>query len=155
MKLRIKEKITNSLSAIVLLLLVFGINTAIALDANAESRVLKACVTEWKPFSYKVDGQVVGFSIEIYNEIAKRAEFGLSYDMIPYARCKKEFELGNYDVIIDGGPGVPNSLNLNEKKRPVPWVITLWVPDDSDVDSFRGIKQFAGRTIGVTRDYYV
>lgn len=55
---------------------------------------------EWPPYSYykRVNGQptkeVVGLAVDIIGAILKKADVGLSIDLLPWARCQKELVTG-------------------------------------------------------------
>jgi len=130
----------------ILLVLYFSSTTA-----TGNENTIKACFTEWFPYSYVKDGQPTGLSIEIYNEVMKKSGMEITYEMKPWKRCMSEFSDGEYDAIVDGDDDIPNSLNA--KQAPIPWVITFWVHEDSPVKKFLGYYQFDNQIIGYVGGY--
>jgi len=131
----------------------FGISLLILISNNAFGYDLpiKACFTEWYPYSYLKDKQPTGLSIDIYSEIIKRAGLNISYEMKPWARCKLEFSLGKFDALVDGSINIPNSLNV--KQGPISWVIIFWVHEKSSYQKYLGYSQFDNKNIGYVRGY--
>jgi len=140
----VKKTVLIALKACLLIL--FATTSAIGQD-----NTIKACFTEWFPYSYTKDGQPFGFSIDIYTKAVRKSAMEISYEMKPWARCEFEFLSGKFDAIVDGDDSIPNSLNV--RQRAIPWVITLWVQEDSSVQEFSGYSQFDNQDIGYVRGY--
>lgn len=130
---------------------VFFITAFLSIHSIAAPTAIKACFTDWFPYSYLENGQPSGLSIEIYNAVIKRAGLTISYDKKPWKRCKQDFSAGLYDAIVDGGVDIPNSLHAQQ--RPIPWVMLLWVHKSSEVQAFKGYHQFDQKKMGFVRGY--
>jgi len=130
-----------------------GISLAVLISTNAFGYDLpiKACFTEWYPYSYVKDNQPTGLSIDIYSAIIKRAGLTISYEMKPWARCKLEFFRGKFNALVDGNKDIPNSLNV--KQGPISWVLLFWVHEKSPYQKYLGYSQFDNRNIGYVRGY--
>jgi len=130
-----------------------GVSLAVLISTNVFGYDLpiKACFTEWYPYSYVKDNQPTGLSIDIYSAIIKRAGLTISYDMKPWARCQFEFSRGKFDALVDGDIATPNSLNV--KQGPISWVILFWVHENSSYQKYLGYSQFDNKNIGYVRGY--
>ena len=140
-----------SVSGIDMRFLVVSLMITITTTALGQENLIKACFTEWYPYSYLENEQPAGLSIEIYNSIIKRAGLEISYINRPWARCENDFNSGSIDALVDGDIDVPNTLNV--KKRPIPWVILFWVHKESSYRQFSGYSQFDNQGIGYVRGY--
>lgn len=132
-------------------LLIFLLTATLSSFALGDQNTIRACFTEWPPYSYIKNDKVTGFSIEIYNAVIKESGLNISYTVRPWARCLHEFSNGNIDALVDGGTLVPNSLNA--KKRPVLWILLFWVHNDSPLQNHQGYSQFDGKVVGYVRKY--
>ncbi len=112
---------------------------------------ITACYAEWYPYSYQENGQASGFSIEIYKAVAKRSNLDIVFIHKPWERCKIDVTRGDVDALVDGGLSVSNTLNA--KRRPVPWVMVMWVKEKSLYQTFEGYSQFDGKIIMYVRGY--
>jgi len=140
------NKTNLSIYYVYLFVLFFTTNNAIG-----HENTVKACFTEWLPYSYMKDGQPTGLSIEIYEEVIKKSGMEITFDIKPWKRCVAEFSIGKYDAVVDGDDFIPNSLNA--KQPPIPWVITFWVHEDSPVQKFSGYSQFDNQVVGYVGGY--
>ena len=144
------KKITLSIPYVYVYLFVFILFFA-STTAVGHENTIKACFTEWFPYSYLKDGQPTGLSIEIYDEVIKKSGMEITYEMKPWIRCMSEFSVGEYDALVDGDDSVPKSLNASQS--PIPWVVTFWVHEDSSVQNFLGYSQFDNQIIGYVDGY--
>ena len=112
---------------------------------------IKACFTQWYPYSYMKGTQPTGLSIDIYSEAIKRAGLTVSYSQRPWKRCVLEFSEGKYNAVVDGDSHIPNSLNT--KRSPIPWVLLFWVREKSPFQKYTGYSQFDNHRIGYVRGY--
>jgi len=140
------KKITSSIFYVYLFVLIF--TTA---NASEHKNTIKACFTEWLPYSYLKDGQPTGLSIAIYKEVIKKSGMEIIFEIKPWKRCMSKFSAGKYDAVVDGDDSIPNSLNA--KQPPIPWLITFWVHKDSPVQKFSGYSQFDNQVIGYVGGY--
>ena len=116
-----------------------------------QETTIKACFAKWFPFSYMKDGKALGFSIDLYKEAIKKSGMKISFEMKPWKRCVREFSAGKVDALVDGSDSIPNSLNV--RRPPIPWVLSLWIHEDSPAKSFLGYSQFDNTVIGYVRGY--
>lgn len=119
--------------------------------AVAQKQHLTACFSDWYPYSYIKDDKATGLSIEIYSAAIKRAGLEIVYEHRPWKRCRIEVSNGIVDAAVDGGIKIENTLNAN--KRPVPWVILVWVKQNSAYQKFEGYSQFKSKHIAYVRGY--
>ncbi len=119
--------------------------------ALGQEKLIKACFTQWYPYTYVENNKPVGLSIELYSAAVKRAGMRIAYTKRPWKRCKNEFARGQFDALVDGGPKIPNVLYV--KKRPVPWIILFWVHNDSPLKKFPGYSQLNNKSVGQVRAY--
>lgn len=77
----------------------------IAAPPARASDTLRACFTDWPPYSW-TDGQgrADGISVEILQLAAQRAGVTVSFVEMPWKRCLTEVELGRLDLAMDGAP---------------------------------------------------
>ena len=119
--------------------------------ALGQAAPIKACFTQWYPYTYIKNKNPAGLSIEIYSAIIKKAQMEISYEFRPWKRCMVEFAQGNFDALVDGDYLIPNSFNT--KQSPVPWVLLFWVHQDSSHQKYVGYSQFDNQYIGYIRGY--
>jgi ABC-type amino acid transport substrate-binding protein len=123
----------------------------ISIKAFGYDLPIKACFTQWYPYSYIKNNQPVGLSIDIYNAVIKRAGLTISYENKPWARCKLEFSLGKFNALVDGSDLIPNSFNA--KQRPIPWAKVFWVRKESHFHKYLDYSQFDKKVVGYVRGY--
>jgi polar amino acid transport system substrate-binding protein len=122
--------------------------TTVALtDKSAEVKTVEAGVFhfaasgEYQPFSYFKDGQVVGFDIEIGNEIAKRLGLKPKVTTTPFAGIIAGVKEGRYDAAI------ASHVITEERKKAVdfaePYYVSggqLFVRPDSTLSKLEDLK---------------
>ena len=69
--------------------------------ASAQQKSIKACYTDFPPYSYRSGGNHQGLSIEIMNRIAADAGFSIEYQQLPWKRCHYQVAAGETDLALD------------------------------------------------------
>lgn len=121
------------------------------LIGSASAKELHICYLQWEPYSYTTEKGAEGFSINIYKEALKRAGLKARFEELPWARCKKAVEFGKIDAAVDGGVSFKNAIK--SKLFPLPWILMLWVRNESPIKKFEGYESLEGHLVGYVNGY--
>lgn len=109
------------------------------------------CFEEWRPFSYVDEtGALAGIQIEIDRTALDRAGLTASYEELPYSRCVAAVEAGTYDAMLltSDEPSLVESAAST-----VLWQVGVLVNEAYPADSFDGLDDFTGTTVGLVQGY--
>lgn len=104
--------------------------------AAGEDRVI-FCFNAWPPFAYQVDDAIVGISVDLINEAARRLEITVEYRELPWNRCLQYVKDGSVHAVVDAAEREdfiqgPTSLSIYSD--------TLWVHLSSPTESPKDLK---------------
>ncbi|BFM18066.1 hypothetical protein R50073_42490 [Maricurvus nonylphenolicus] len=110
---------------------------------------MKVCSFELAPYYYKSQEQVRGILVDIIDQISATMGLQADYAMMPPLRCARHVIIGSMDVM----PYTSGYLEqLIYTEVPVHFYIAGFiVKDDSDFKSYKGLRQFENKSVGILR----
>ncbi len=115
--------------------------------SESDLPLLKVCGFNWEPYSYHRGAEIAGVLIDLL----RRAELNheLQFNFMPLQRCLAAVRQGNQDMIL-------YSSTPHEQLVMVDTVVQYHVSgvivgNESKHQSFEGLTQFSGETLGVLR----
>lgn len=124
----------------------------LAMPDPATAQPLKSCFVLWEPYTFRDStGRLQGLSFSIYKEALNRAQLDMTFEEMPWARCKELVERGNYEAAVDGDAGIANIIQ--NALMPVPWVQSLWTNGTVPKNTFDNINALAGKSVGYVQGY--
>ncbi|OQW92235.1 MAG: ABC transporter substrate-binding protein [Beggiatoa sp. IS2] len=111
---------------------------------------LKLCGVEWPPFTHSKNGEIVnGISFDVYTEAFRRLQMDFETIEIPWSRCLKYVEDGEYDAVIDNAALEPF---LYGKFPTAIYPLAIYVRHDFPQETFSW-DEMKGKTVGMVRGY--
>ncbi|WP_261842560.1 substrate-binding periplasmic protein [Aliamphritea ceti] len=111
---------------------------------------LKACFAEWSPYSYTVEGEPTGISVDIIKAAANRAGFKVLFDSLPWQRCLIMVQAGEYHFTMD----TPERPELVHGKYPnAVHFRALWQRSNSDYGEYKSLNKLLDKRLALIKGF--
>ncbi|WP_119395968.1 substrate-binding periplasmic protein [Salinibius halmophilus] len=70
------------------------------LPLGVAAQTLTVATDVWPPFRMEVDGEIVGYDIDVLAEVAQRTGIEFSVERMPWARALRSIEYGESDLMV-------------------------------------------------------
>lgn len=118
--------------------------------SSMSAEKIKLCGVEWPPFTYAKDGKITkGVSPDIYTEAFHRLQLDFEAVELPWSRCLKFVENGNYDAVIDNAALEPF---LYGKFPTAIYPLAIYVRQDFPQETFSW-DDIKDKTVGMVLGY--
>ncbi len=117
-------------------------------EAEVNAVIYVGLNSEFPPFEYKDKGELVGFDVDLMNEISKRAGFAIEYKDMAFEGLIPALQTKKIDLIISG------MTATDERRKSVLFSDTYYVSKQAIIirEEMQAIAQFSnltGRDVGV------
>jgi len=131
-------------------ILIFWARTPRELDTVPELFIVGTTANFW-PFSFRKEGKIVGFDIDVVKEVVKRLNKMMLVRDVPFSSLIPQLELGTLDLVAAGMAATPErEARVNFS---IPYVGNnplVMVTHQSDQRPVKSVDDLRGRTIYVT-----
>lgn len=109
---------------------------------------------DWRPYSYAVGGEPVGFAVDIVKAVWAAANVPLELVPLPYARCMRMVDNGDLDGCFDTLRDARTEANYRWHREPLFKArIAIYGRKIGQTPSVMGPEDLVGQRVGVTNGY--
>ncbi|WP_430474823.1 substrate-binding periplasmic protein [Thalassospira lucentensis] len=128
-----------------------GFIFSVMMEVGARAdEVVTICFEEWAPFAYTRDGVAQGIQISLMEEALARIDRTVVFHSVPYQRCRKSMQEGQYDAILAESlshDGIATDVSL------LSWDLGVVVHQDWPAETFDRLEDFSGNSVGLVKSY--
>jgi polar amino acid transport system substrate-binding protein len=117
-------------------------------EIKARGYMLVATEDDYKPFEFIEDGKPTGFDNELLVELRKFVPFEIRQEIIPWSGILAGVASGKYDMALTAVIITRKRMESLEFSTPIADATHYYVKRKND-PSIKGIKDLAGKTVGV------
>jgi polar amino acid transport system substrate-binding protein len=128
--------------------LAHGAEAATLEEIKKRGYLIVATEDDYKPFEFMEDGKPVGFDNELLAELRKVFPVEIRQEVIPWTGLLAGVATGKYDVAITAAMITKERVKTLDFSVPIADSTHYYVKRKGD-DSIKGIKDLAGKTVGV------
>lgn len=70
------------------------------LSASLAAKSLKVATDVWPPFRMQQDGELIGYDIDVLNEVGRRTGITFEIELMPWVRALRHLEYGQSDLMV-------------------------------------------------------
>ena len=118
-------------------------------QSRAEEQI-RLCFEEWAPFAETWDGIARGIHIDIMRQAFDRAGLAVSFEEMPYVRCRQDVKQGRFDGILASSYEYdlfPVGMSV------LRWEMAVFVHEDYPAFIFSSLDGFWGLQAGIVDGY--
>ncbi|MDG4720349.1 substrate-binding periplasmic protein [Thalassospira aquimaris] len=111
---------------------------------------IRLCFEEWAPFAETREGVARGIQVDIMQQAFDRAGLPVSFEEMPYVRCRQDVKQGRYDGILASSYEYdlfPVGLSV------LRWEMAVFVHEDYPASIFASLDDFLGLQVGIVDGY--
>ncbi|BCJ89631.1 amino acid ABC transporter [Terrihabitans soli] len=128
--------------------LTHGAGAATLEEIKKRGYLIVATEDDYKPFEFMEDGKPVGFDNELLAELRKTFPVEIRQEVIPWTGLLAGVATGKYDVAITAAMITKERVKTLDFSVPIADSTHYYAKRKGD-DSIKGIKDLAGKTVGV------
>jgi polar amino acid transport system substrate-binding protein len=128
--------------------LAHGAEAATLEEIKKRGYLVVATEDDYKPFEFMEDGKPVGFDNELLAELRKVFPVEIRQEVIPWTGLLAGVATGKYDVAVTAAMITKERVKTLDFSVPIADSTHYYVKRKGD-DSIKGIKDLAGKTVGV------
>lgn len=126
---------------------------------NANNMLVVGTTADFPPFEFVLDSKIVGFDIDIVNEVAKRIGKEISFKNLPFDTLLSELQLGNVHLLASGLTPTPEKAKRVLFTKPYISDIPLIVISLAKNPPFTSMEELTRKNLvvnaGYTADMYM